>query len=134
MVPPTWEHPKRNNGKFIPLLDIPFEECVELWRKEGDANEPMPKRENSMPTWDKSECTHLQMYETCSEGTPISPVMDTPENLARWLSDNKASACGSMTATYEEWLAMINVGWALTMMFSSATGLQSGVASSVGIA
>ena len=40
------------------------------------------------------ERTHYQMYETCTEGTPISPVMETPENLARWLADNGASAFG----------------------------------------
>jgi len=44
------------------------------------------------------------MYETCSEGTPISPVMETPEQLARWLVDNKASFFGTMTAPYDRWL------------------------------
>jgi len=47
------------------------------------------------------------MYETCTEGTPISPVMDSLETLARWLADNGASAFGEMTATYEQWLKII---------------------------
>ena len=51
-----------------------------------------------------------QMWEDTSEGSPISPVFKTPENLARWLADNGASAMGSQTATYEQWLKMIGVG------------------------
>lgn len=86
-----------------------------------------PDEADYMPDWAKSERTHLQMYENTSEGTPISPVMETPEQLARWLVDNGASACGSMTATYEQWLAMAKAGWAPTMMFSPQNGLVSGV-------
>jgi len=47
------------------------------------------------------------MYETCTEGTPISPAFATPEELARWLADNEASAFGGMTASYEGWLRTI---------------------------
>lgn len=31
-----------------------------------------------------------QLWETVSEGSPISPVFATPEELARWVSDNRA--------------------------------------------
>lgn len=49
-----------------------------------------------------------QMWENTSEfGSPISPVFKTPEDLARWLADSGTSAFAFMTATYEEWLAMI---------------------------
>ncbi len=48
-----------------------------------------------------------QMWETTSEGSPMSPVFETPEELARWLADTEASAFGDMTASYEEWLGMI---------------------------
>ena len=53
-----------------------------------------------------------QMWENVSEGCPISPVFKTPEKLARWLADSGASAMGSQTATYEQWLKMIKVGFA----------------------
>ncbi len=54
-----------------------------------------------------------QMWETTSEGSPISPPMSTPELLARWLADNKASAFGDEGASYESWLRMIvGTGWA----------------------
>lgn len=55
-----------------------------------------------------------QMWETTSEGSPVSPVFATPEELAHWLADNGASSFGSSTSTYEQWLAMIQVGWAMS--------------------
>lgn len=36
-----------------------------------------PRKEHYMPEWAEKEKTHYQMYEICSEGTPISPVMAT---------------------------------------------------------
>lgn len=66
-----------------------------------------PLHQNYMPVFAEGTATHWQMYETCSEGTPISPVMASPEELARWLADTGASSFGSMTATYEAWLALI---------------------------
>ncbi len=67
-----------------------------------------------------------QMWETTSEGSPISPVCESPEALAQWLADNRASTFGNMTATYEQWLKMIQVGHAFSMMVDSR-GMQSGV-------
>jgi hypothetical protein len=46
-----------------------------------------------------------QVWETTSEGSPITPVFATPEELARWCADNAASIFGSDTLPYEEWLA-----------------------------
>jgi hypothetical protein len=66
------------------------------------------------------------MYETTSEGTPISPAFSTKEELARWLENNNSSAFGKSTATYEQWLAMINAGWAPSAIVTSQ-GLVSGV-------
>jgi hypothetical protein len=79
-----------------------------------------------MPEWPESERTHLQMYESTSEGTPISPVMETPEQLARWLADNGASAFGDMTATYEQWLETAKDGWAPSGMMIGGV-MMSGV-------
>jgi hypothetical protein len=67
------------------------------------------------------------MYETTSEGTPISPAFRTPEALARWLADTGASAFGNETATYEEWLAACRRGWSPSGMVSDGR-VVSGVA------
>ncbi|EAS1759888.1 hypothetical protein BH012_20510 [Salmonella enterica] len=69
---------------------------------------PRPQPENYIPDWPDKERTHFQMYETVSEGTPVSPVLDAPEALARWLTDNRASLWGNIKANYEDWLDIIN--------------------------
>jgi hypothetical protein len=93
---------------------------------------PRPRKEEYMPDWPEEERTHIQMYENTTEGTPISPVMSCPRELARWLADNNASAFGSMTASYDDWLAMIeNQGFSVSMV-STPEGIQSGVQASAG--
>jgi hypothetical protein len=114
-VPATWEHPKNERGHHTPLLasfGYNAEEIAEGLRDGWLENTPPHYGCPVMPEWPEEEKTHIQMYETTSEGTPISPVMDTPENLARWLADNGASSFGSCTATYEQWLDTCRRGWA----------------------
>ena len=53
-----------------------------------------PHRDDYMPNWPDSERTHLMMYEDTSEGTPISPALETPEELARWLGAFDGGNCG----------------------------------------
>lgn len=130
-VPSYWQHPVSEEGHYIPLCpsshidDLQaFETAQKQWGlgfyegeiKTEDMNncsyaewvgEPtLP--EDCMPLWTDEEATHYMMYETTTEGTPISPALETLENLARWLADNKASAFGRMTATYEQWLSVCN--------------------------
>lgn len=85
-----------------------------------------PNRDDYMPDWPAEQRTHLMMYEDTTEGTPISPAFATPEELARWLVDNKASAFGNSTGTYEGWLRVARGGWAPSMV-ASAAGVVSGV-------
>jgi hypothetical protein len=60
-----------------------------------------------MPKWPASLCTHWQMYEGVTEGTPISPVCSSPEGLARWLADPGSNAFSDTRTTYQEWLWLI---------------------------
>ena len=85
-----------------------------------------PDPADYMPDWPIAERTHWQMYETTTEGTPISPVMESPEVLARWLADNGASAFGAMTATYEAWLATCRLGFSLGAVSVNGGPLVSG--------
>jgi hypothetical protein len=80
-----------------------------------------------MPDWPAEQRTHFMMYEDTSDGTPISPAFATPEELARWLADNGASAFGSDTATYEQWLRVARGGWAPSMVVEDGV-MKSGVA------
>ena len=134
-VAANWEHPKDEyNKRYKPLHEGYSERLAEfeLMRREKGLQEALdyfggaPDVNDYMPEWKEAETTHIQMYETCSEGTPISPVMDTPENLARWLADNNASSFGSMTATYEQWLRVCRGGYAPSAVASGGR-LVSGV-------
>lgn len=156
-VPANWEHPKDAAGHYQPLHDglnkrlAAWDEENAKWAEglrrgyegqwvpvdpeylgspfaEWDGERPDPK--DYMPDWPESERTHLQMYEDCSEGTPISPVCAMPEECARWLADNKASAFGDMTATYDQWLATCKRAWVPSVIAVGGKGLRSGVEAS----
>lgn len=87
---------------------------------------PKPKTEDYMPNWTEEERTHYMMYETTSEGTPISPAFATPEELAKWLADTGASSFADSTATYDQWLSTIKRGFAVSAVLDD-NGLRSGV-------
>ena len=148
-VPADWAHPKHINGSYKALFDSDFDANAADWDKgqkewldgiypdyvSEDSKQmsysewagDRPKREDYMPSWSDSEKTHLMMYETTSEGTPISPAFKTPEELARWLFENNASAFGKSTASYEAWLRVAKGGYAVSAVYTPATGLISGV-------
>lgn len=101
---------------------VPCHGAGEIWESAQQKRYHNAWRETQPPRGDG-----WQMWETVSEGSPISPVCDSPESLARWLADNKASSFGRHTSTYDEWLAMIKVGWCMSMI-SDGSGIKSGVA------
>ena len=127
-VPADWEHPRDEDGDLIPLLTgwtrnkddfESFKAKNSLTDKEAQVQLGwIPIRENHMPEWSEEEATHLQMYESTTEGTPMSPVMATAEELADWLFENEAYAGADGTATREQWLAMIRRGYASTGLLS----------------
>jgi hypothetical protein len=130
-VPKDWQHPRDAAGKYIPMLQhflLTDDEVIEGLRKGWLHGEPPYYGEQVMPEWPASERTHYQMYECTSEGTPISPVMETPEELARWLADTGASAFGDMTASYGAWLATIREGGVVSAIIRPGVGIDSGVA------
>ena len=85
-----------------------------------------PKAKDYMPQWADDEATMYMMYETCTEGTPISPAFSTREGLARWLTDSEASAVGNQGASYEGWLRVCYGGYAPSFVCDN-TGIRSGV-------
>ena len=132
MVPAGWEHPVDSRGNYEPLYDG-YEEAVEAFVKDIEKmgllkaleeNDGGPRYSDYMHP--EGERTHYMMYEDTSEGTPISPAFATPEELARWLADNNASAFGNRTATYEQWLHTIKSSYSLGLVISNGV-VQSGV-------
>jgi len=152
-VPKDWEHPKDEDGHFIALYDGTFSSDAAKWDigkskwdigykddweggwipRSGEIGMlfeewegSRPESNDYMPEWDESEKTYIMMYETCSEGTPISPAFECPEDLAKWLADTGASSFGNRTASYDQWLSMIKAGWAPSAIATNA-GMVSGV-------
>lgn len=155
-VPADWQHPKIKKYNWLkgeyeeqyqPMFDKPFAPAMREWyagweawergeRKEYDedndgtymdsyGNPPDPAYYR--PDWPEESRTHLMMYEDTSEGTPISPAFETPEELARWLVDNNASAFGGQVASYEGWLRVAKGEFALSAIYTPETGLVNGV-------
>ena len=78
--------------------------------------------------YDPPEGIGYQLWETTSEGSPISPVCRTPEELASWLSENKASAFGHETLSYEGWLEFImKHEWAPSLVVAQDGSVMSSV-------
>lgn len=156
-VPEDWQHPRDKKGNYIPLMGGSYAKRAAEWDEEyaqwekgfrksyGDGPKWVPKEGDEigmhfsewsgdrpsptdfMPDWPEEQRTHLMMYEDTSEGTPLSPAFKTPEELARWLADNKASSFGGSTATYEQWLATCRDGFAVGLVYDNQRGLRSGV-------
>ena len=127
MVAEGWRHPENDRGEHVALFDgKDYDEHYEWWEKDGEMEKPDP--ENYMPRWTEDEKTLFQMYETVSEGTPISPAMPTKEALAEWLADNGANAGAGDTATYDEWLACIEEGSSLASFIMHNGEFINGVA------
>ena len=121
-VPKDWKHPRDDRGGFVPLHD----RSILKYEDPDDPEGEKIKECELMPDFGDN-ATHWQMYEDTTEGTPISPVCETPDELATWLFENAASAFGSMTATKERWLEMINRhGWAPSCVIDGS-GIRSGV-------
>jgi hypothetical protein len=154
-VPANWQHPTdgfyaSGEVRHTALFDgADFDSAAKSWDEESakwergefpdyasaesramsyvewNGNRPDPA--DYMPNWSAAERTHLMMYETTSEGTPISPAFATAEELARWLTNNQASAFGSCKASYEAWLRVAQGGFAPGAVFTPERGLISGV-------
>lgn len=139
-VPANWEHPKDERGHYIPLLGRSFSKSLAEW-EEGKAQwekvfrddwnggwkekEPdemnitweewtdeKPKQEDYMPEWNESELTHIQLYETTTEGTPNTPVF--PKKQFEQLCEYAAEHCSTFAdfkATKEEWMQMLSDGF-----------------------
>jgi hypothetical protein len=93
----------------------------ELW-----PSKKVKKQYESWKKFDPPAGKGWQMWETVSEGSPMSPVFSTAEELAHWLADNGASSFGHMTATYEQWLATIKSGSAVSAVMENGV-MKSGV-------
>jgi|TARA_B110000196_G_C21152110_1_gene670442 hypothetical protein len=135
-VPACWVHPKDKSGQLIPLFqDLQLKQSQDKWDRhnklwsdgfyEDITGRPVPltdiqrehgysewvgerpREEGYMPTWDEGERTHYQLYETTTEGTPISPVMRSLKELAEWLGKKKVNAYANLPLTEADWFTAL---------------------------
>ncbi len=103
-VPPNWDHPKQEgwgDGRLQPMYDATYESVRNEWIEGFKAHKPEehdgedfweyrggpPDRKYYRP-WKDEEATWFQLWETVSEGTPVSPPFETAEALAHYLAEN----------------------------------------------
>jgi len=137
-VPPNWEHPmeaNRYSGKmeYKPLYDDDFATAASTWMRDciawdNGTHEDLqesPERKTEYPffwqwsssppdddyyrpAWTPEEATAYQVYETVSEGTPVSPVFATLDDLIAWLIGQGHSEHAAR--------AFAETGWAPSMV------------------
>lgn len=136
-VPPHWNHPTKQYGHelgFRPMHDQTLAEAMADYEaerarfdaeKEGETFEEYfgepPEAADHRP-YEEAEATWVQMFETVSEGTPVTPPFATPEELVDHLVAEGESLSGRWNkgpwgrAQAE---AFVKAGWAPSMMVIS---------------
>lgn len=143
-VPPGWEHPRytaddalRPNlvGELRPCFDIDYETAAEEWIKEFHEwkptdycqyyweHQPPPDEETCRPKFTEDP-TWFQLYETVTEGTPISPPFATREELAQWYSENGDPVYGRLPI--DQARKFVGAGWAPSMVVQNGKPMSGG--------
>lgn len=138
--------------RFKPLHDESYEEAIEMWMEDfrqwrkgehpeqcrhrkdtsialflgwyGDA----PQHEDYRPNWTPEEMTWYQVYETVSEGTPVSPPCATKEELVEHLvmygdnwTDGDTVECNPYATPWSRKAAeaFVKSGWAPSLVIEN---------------
>ncbi len=114
-VPKGWEHPRDKNGKYKPMFEEPYVDVLEEWIKNhrlwqqglhpSQLEHPEATKEckyyaqwtdnppnveyYNLNKWTQEDALCFQLYETFTEGTPLSPVFTTLKELEYWLVLNQ---------------------------------------------
>lgn len=127
-VPPDWQHPKDERGHYKPLFDRTYAQRIlshirhELpWaikhpRYLSEWLECWPDKEYCRPRWKRGEATHYQIYEDVTEGTPVSPVFESLEEMKAWLLGEGFSEKAASR--------FVQDGWAPSMIFAPGKGVS----------
>lgn len=146
-VPPHWDHPKQEgqyDGRLQPMFDERFDDAaakwkaafakwesgerpdycsdesrsLEFWEWDGDP----PERAYYRP-WRNDEATWFQVWETVSEGTPVTPPFATADELVDYLSthgDFWDQKRGDGPWDRDAAKKFVGVGWAPSMIVQSS--------------
>jgi len=154
-VPPNWEHPRQDTGQYQPVRDKSYAEAAEEWIREfylwQEGKHPSQSHEwakeykyyweyeGTPPEKDyylsefTEEPTWYQVYETVSEGTPVSPPFATKEELIDYLveyGDFWDQKRGHGGRSREAATAFVNSGWVPSMVVADGK-IFAGIDSSI---
>lgn len=90
--------------------------------------EAHPGQRAEAEAWERTEPPEgdgWQLWETVSEGSPVSPVFADAEGLSWWLTGEDAGL--ARCSTIEGARTFVKAGWAPSMMASAETGVVTGV-------
>ncbi len=154
-VPLYWEHPKEEKynyqtsqyeDRFIPKYDEPYSKAAKEWMADyalwldgkhpnfqqdayyWDAVGTPPYARHYLPDFEGMEMGYC-LYETVSEGTPVSPVFATKELLAEYLAEHGDfwdQKRGHGGWSIERAMAFCESGWAPSFIMGENTGLVEG--------
>ena len=127
-----WEHPREpgtysdGTPRFVPLFSREDLRHRLEWRAEHpddeDEQEPVDLSEY-MPEIPEGTPYGWCFYETVTEGTPVSPVFATKDELAAWLSSPEAGRDRMPPDFAAKFVAQ---GWAPTFVSTPETGFIRG--------
>jgi len=124
----NWEHPKDSQGRYMPLYEgyaNALSEFEEIYQEEGlqEAIEYMgaPNKHDYVPDWDKAEW--YQVYETVSEGTPVTPPFETKAELVDYLVEN-GTFWNSEGYAREAAEKFVDAGWVPSMIMTGGQMLR----------
>lgn len=131
-------------GDYQPLYDKDYESAAEEWIAEFDqwraGTHPdqtdtcryyweysyTPKEETHRSRkWTVEEATHYQIYETVTEGTPVSPVFASLDELVEW--------CVSQGYSRHAAESFAKQGWVPSMIMDMRRGIIAEGIESAGI-
>jgi hypothetical protein len=150
-VPPHWNHPRDERGEYKSMYaHRSFEEDVAEWKagyakwEEGEHPDYCGEEDKSLEFWEfhgmppadremyhpwkDEEATWYQLWQTVSEGSPVSPPFETKEELIEYLAKNGDAwdqKRGVGGWGYERAKAFVDDGWAPSMMVSGGRIFES---------
>lgn len=148
-VPANWEHPKqegRYDDRLQPMFDETFEKAAADWKAEfakwesgerpdycsdeskgleyWEWNGGPPDRAYYRP-WKDEEAVWFQVWETVSEGTPVTPPFATEAELVEYLAthgDFWDQKRGDGPWPRESAAKFVGTGWAPSLMVVASEG------------
>lgn len=118
----AWECGSHEELQFDPMLKERFPTYAEY-------EAPPNQHSYRQRSWQDEEATAYQVYESVTEGTPVSPVLQTRDQLIFWLmNDGAGMAMGGrrQTMSFAAAESFADMGWMPSMAMVTQGELLSG--------